>query len=218
MKFKGIKRVAAGVMAITMLSVASAALAQTTDTPEEILKGYGIVQGDPDGDMRLEDNITRAEFAKIICMIQGINEVDESGVETIFADVNAEHWASGYIASAYGLGIIDGYDDKTFKPEENIVFAEAVKIIIGILGYSPFAESVGGYPGGYLMAASQYGVLDGITGETDAAISRRNAFAMVCNAISIPLMEQTVYGAEAEYVILDGSGGLPLVTLQTQYL
>ena len=89
----------------------------------ETLSDLGIITGDDqDGDgtmdFRPADTITRAEVAAIISRIQGMNSVAQAA--TNFADVPSTHWASGYVNNAEGRGIINGYGDGNFGPEDNV--------------------------------------------------------------------------------------------------
>ena len=55
-----------------------------------------------------------------------------------FTDVKSDLWSAKYIYSAYKAKYIDGYDDNTFKPDNLITRAEAVKIINSILGRTDY--------------------------------------------------------------------------------
>lgn len=208
------KKIIAGFMVTVMLCGCLPALAENNETPEENLQRIGIIQGDPDGSLRLEDNITRAEFVQLVCNILGFDRIEASEGEASFTDVGIEHWANGYIYTAQGMGIINGYEDGSFRPEDNVTYEEAVKMIIVALGYSPFAADNGGYPNGYMIAASRYGVLENTMGVLKQPITRKECFTLIYNALDTPVMDQITYGAEPEYMILDGKNGAPLVTLR----
>ncbi|MBE5040585.1 S-layer homology domain-containing protein [Oscillospiraceae bacterium DSM 107454] len=89
----------------------------------ELMRGYG------DGTFRPELPITRAEFAVIAARYLYLSPIDKSD----FADCD-RHWADGYIGVLNMCGLICGYEDGTFRPEQYMTRAEAVKIINGILG------------------------------------------------------------------------------------
>ncbi|MBQ1947389.1 MAG: S-layer homology domain-containing protein, partial [Clostridia bacterium] len=89
----------------------------------------GIIVGYEDGTFRPHDPITRAEFAAIACRFDNLTNAPDSG----FADVQG-HWAKTYIDNAYAFGWIVGYEDGTFRPQNNITRAEAVTIINRVLG------------------------------------------------------------------------------------
>ena len=85
----------------------------------------GIVKGYGDDTYRPDSDITRAEFAKIIVKMLGDTEQNN---EIAFSDI-AGHWAEPYILTLVGKGIITGYPDGTFHPDEPITRAETIAII-----------------------------------------------------------------------------------------
>jgi uncharacterized secreted protein with C-terminal beta-propeller domain len=91
----------------------------------QYLKENQIVQGYPDGSFGPEKNINRAEFTKIL--VGAISKEPATGSKC-FKDV-ADQWFAPYVCSAKKLGLVDGYADGNFKPEEPINFSEAAKII-----------------------------------------------------------------------------------------
>ncbi len=188
----------------------------------EMLSNLDILTGDDaDGDgtmdFRAEDKITRAEVATIISRIQGINGAAQ--VATDFVDVPATHWASGFVAQAAGQGIVNGYGDGNFGPEDNVTYEQAIKMLMVTIGYEPFAAASGGYPTGYLTAAQRYGVADGVIGASTGVEATRGQIAqLVYNAIDTPLMDSATWGANAEYVIYNGKGDYDFETLLTRDL
>lgn len=72
---------------------------------------------------RPNDNLTRAEFAKIMCII---NELD---IETgqYFDDVS-DGWAKDYIYTVYRNGLMIG-NEKKFRPNDYITRSEVIKVI-----------------------------------------------------------------------------------------
>lgn len=53
--------------------------------------------------------------------------------ERMFTDVSNDHWAYGYIKKAVDLGLMDGYDDATFRPNELVNTVEALNYITRLL-------------------------------------------------------------------------------------
>jgi len=47
-----------------------------------------------------------------------------------FSDVDSSHWALSYISKLSDDGVINGYDDGTFKPNKTITRAEFIKLIV----------------------------------------------------------------------------------------
>ena len=87
------------------------------------------VNGYPDGTFKPGQTITRAEFVTILVrFLDGVTDGDSP-----FSDVKDSHWAKKYIVTAVEAGWIDGYPDGTFKPNEAITRAEAMKIMNSVL-------------------------------------------------------------------------------------
>jgi hypothetical protein len=145
-----------------LLLVPSLALASFTDVPEEHeyfaavqwMQGRGVIQGYEDGTFKPEGDVNRAEALKIILLASEIDVElpDDEGEgamvkEDLFPDVKAEQWFYPYVEKALELGIVDGYPDGTFRPEQTVNLAEMLKIIYlanefepELVTESPFAD------------------------------------------------------------------------------
>ena len=93
------------------------------------LKENGIVEGYDDNTFRPGKTINRAEFMKIV--IGSVNDSPEGA--DCFKDVKKE-WYAPYICEGKAKGIVSGYQDGYFRPERDISFSEASKIIVNTLG------------------------------------------------------------------------------------
>ena len=80
-----------------------------------------IVTGYPDGTFQPNRLITRAEIAVMLGRALGLNGTERM---TIFPDVNETYFASGFIQSATENGIIQGYPDQTFRPNQQVTREE----------------------------------------------------------------------------------------------
>lgn len=99
------------------------------------LSKAGILNGYEDGSFQPNGNITRAEFATIAARFF---EATYEG-EDLFPDIEG-HWARDYINQAAHAGIVNGYEDGTFQPQENITRAEAMTIVNRTLDRHPDAD------------------------------------------------------------------------------
>ena len=86
----------------------------------------GIVTGTTGLDFEPQRVITRAEFVNLLMRALGICEVTE---ESYFNDVNKESWYTNTINVAYEKGIINGYSDGSFNPNQSITRQEAVVMV-----------------------------------------------------------------------------------------
>ncbi len=162
------------------------------ETEKEELKKYDIMHGDEDGAFREEDNITRAEIAAVTCRMLGVDEENEKAEAVGFEDVADNHWASGYIENAQSLGILNGYGDGTFMPDNNITYEEAIKIFVTSLGYGERAMQLGGYPTGYLKVAEELSLSEEIEFSPTDFASRVDIAHLAAKTINIPIYGQEI--------------------------
>ena len=107
------------------------------------VKNEEIVSGYEDTTYKPENSINRAEFTKIIMgAVFDIDEIEGCISETEFQDVADEEWYAQYVCKASNEGIIQGYEDGTFKPGDNINFVEAAKIIVKAFDYETLEREV----------------------------------------------------------------------------
>ena len=91
------------------------------------LTNAGVINGYTDGTFRPNAPITRAELATIIARFAKLDVNTKT-----FSDING-HWAQKSIELAAGNGWINGYDDGTFRPNNNITRAETFAMINRVL-------------------------------------------------------------------------------------
>ncbi|MFD2115114.1 polysaccharide lyase family 8 super-sandwich domain-containing protein [Paenibacillus yanchengensis] len=87
----------------------------------------GWITGYPDQSFRPDATVSRAEFATLLA--RALQWIDEDKSNNILKFVDKETipaWALPYITSSVNLGIITGYPDQTFRPEQSIIRAEMI--------------------------------------------------------------------------------------------
>ncbi|MCM3714708.1 S-layer homology domain-containing protein [Alkalihalobacillus oceani] len=94
----------------------------------------GIMTGDQHGDFRANDRVTRAEMATVVANYRQL--AIERGSSISFSDT-AGHWAADIIEANRTAGIINGYQDGSFKPNGGLTRAEAVVMINGMFERGP---------------------------------------------------------------------------------
>ncbi len=99
-----------------------------TDPHIAYLEGY------EDGRFMPEAKLTRAEAAAIISRVAKEPIDMEKDYPVSFTDVAADAWYAKYIGFVETLGVVNGYSDGTFRPDENITRAELVAILARIAG------------------------------------------------------------------------------------
>lgn len=94
------------------------------------LNKKGIINGVSETSFGVGKNVTREDFAVMICRALEFSATKE-GNFTDKATISA--YAADAVNALYERGIVGGYEDGSFKPKANITRAEGAKIIYGIL-------------------------------------------------------------------------------------
>lgn len=115
-------------------------------TEIEYMADNDVIYGYPDGEFRPTQNLTRAEFAALIFRFTGIEQAE---LENPFTDLDESHWAYNEVLALVNTGLVEGYEDSSFKPENNITRAETMTVINKLLGRRPvdsYVKSLGFNP------------------------------------------------------------------------
>ena len=96
--------------------------------------GKGYLKGDAGSDtFRPDSGMTRAELAQMLTNI-GIQKNDVTA-DVVFSDIEG-HWGRNAIEIMAKCGVINGYGDGTFRPDDQVTRAEAVTMISRLLNRS----------------------------------------------------------------------------------
>lgn len=170
------------------------------------LSELGIVNGYGDGSFRPENEVTRAEFCKIIvAMMNKVTEALSTPPSSAFDDVNKVEWCIPYVNYLTGNGVIKGYADATFKPSNVITYAEAATIICRVLGYTE--EDIGySWPANYINEAKALELTDRQLGAQDS-VTRSLMAQIIDNALFTYVngQSETTYIESIGYTIMEDS-------------
>lgn len=171
------------------------------------LVNRGVLNGYEDGTFKPENTITRAEFAKVI-MVSELGDANiSSSLVAKFSDTNG-HWANRYIAAAVNAGIINGYPEGTFKPDNTVTYAEAVKMVVCALGYGPVIDTtLNPWYSGYIKQASSIGATKNAVAVADNGASRALVAQLISNMADCKRLVQTGTNANGEPIFNTSSGG-----------
>ncbi len=202
------KKFISGLLALGTLS-SGAAYAQIPadvagtgfEEPIQVLAALNIMIGDGNGKFRPNDNLTRAEVAKLAIHAMGIDSAVNSSDQSKFPDVSEDYWAKGYINLATSMGIVIGDDNGNFRPFDPITYAEAMTIMVRATGYTPSAEQKGGFPSGYILVGSENGMNKNVSGSGHNPITRGSVAYLTLNTLKTNMMEQTNYGGNVKYEV-----------------
>ena len=145
----------------------------------EVLSGLGIISGGSDGNYYPDQGLTRAQFCKLAVLAEGHgDQVTSSAYRTLFSDVAGSHWAAPYINLACEEGLVSGYGNGTFGPDDPVTVGQAVTVVLRLLGYT--TDQVGPFwPEDYMALGEQLGLLEGVSNDPDHALTRGEAALML---------------------------------------
>ena len=234
---KNLKKVISAViaLALSLSSVAAfAADASFSDVPADAnyyqavttLANLGIIAGYEDGTFKPDDNITRAEVTTMVVAAMNMTEQAKSMEGTTqFSDMqsDATKWASGYVNVGVAQKFIAGFpEDNTFRPSENVTYAQIITMLVGALNYGEYATYLGGYPNGYLSIAQTSGITKNVSGNAEDTVTRAQVAMLINNFLDTPKVEMNgiSYTADGRLVpniaIQDGTNDTYYKTVLTE--
>ncbi|WP_235964317.1 S-layer homology domain-containing protein [Pseudoflavonifractor gallinarum] len=158
-----------------------------------VLSSLGIVSGYSDGTFRPSETLTRAQFATLAVLAEGHgDQVAESAYRTLFSDLPASHWAAPYVNLAQSEGLISGYGNGRFGPDDPVTIGQAVTIVLRLMGYGE--EDVAPFwPQDYLSKGADLGLLEGVRPQADAAMTRGEAALLLYAMLQSSCKDGTSY-------------------------
>ncbi len=101
-----------------------------------------LMKGDKDGKFHSERALSRAELASILVKAFNLDKRQAVHPDTeVLKDVPATYWASDDIHTVLRLGIMKGYRDNLFCPEQRITRAEALAIFAQAYGVQQYDDT-----------------------------------------------------------------------------
>lgn len=131
----------------------------------------GLIYGRGDGLFAPESPITRAEFAILLDRVLGLPE----GGKGDWPDVPLQAWYRGAVARLAWAGIMNGYQDGTFRPQDGVTREEAALILFRSLKKVEGQERVDAYARASYGRGNSVSVGEG-QGEEQASINSLEVF------------------------------------------
>lgn len=106
----------------------------------EDLATRGIVAGIGPRTFAPDKSLTRAELTTLLVRALGAAPIPDQSLP--FADT-AGHWAAeqGYLQAAVALGLISGFPDGTFRPDDPVTRAQIARLVVSAAGLTPEGEA-----------------------------------------------------------------------------
>lgn len=151
----------------------------------DLLDGLGIMQGIDEENFGPNENLTRAEAAKLFYVM--ITTYEECGGARSGFDDTIGHSLDGYIAWCKSEGIVGGVDSNRFAPDEFITLDQILKMGCAALGYSNFTAL--NWPHDIrFLAMKQVGLTEGIVNlNGEHAVTRAEAAQILANVLLKPI-------------------------------
>ena len=177
---------------------------------------WGFMRGDIQGNLRPDNNITRAEFVTIINRAFGYKKIGT----TPFKDVKESDWYLDDVAIAYNVGYINGTSKSTFSPTKEITREEAAVILArNLMMQASVGEStsftdsreLSSWSRGLVDTAASYKLISGYPDGSfrpHNPITRGETAIMVVNAVGTPVSKAEEYQLGSVYgnVLITASG------------
>ena len=169
-----------------------------------ILSDLGFID-ENDTKKDLTEPMSRAEFVVLLIRMRGLDDIAPLYYdEREFVDVNAEYYEDAFIRLATELGYVEETARGWFNPKQAVSYTDAIKGIVSVLGYAPYAEKNGGTDAAYLSLASQIKADKNAKREDDGLITRGNVYAMAADALDINILDADTDNAKDALAVEKG--------------
>ncbi|MDF2927453.1 MAG: hypothetical protein K0R57_6367 [Paenibacillaceae bacterium] len=201
-------------MFASMVSAAETTAAPTTAQEKfEFLKEKKIFEGINDaGDAGLDQDMTRAQVAKILVLLAGLTENEAGAAVYTDIDDSVEVWAKGFIGAATLAKLMEGTAEGIFDPEATFTTEELATVLVRALDLDLVTDAVEGevsdWAEGYVATALKNGLIDESDDYTTPALrevlvtSAYNAYVKL-SAPEVPAVDVQATGAKIITVTFD---------------
>ena len=164
----------------------------------DLFASLNLIAGYEDGTFRPDQPITRAEFAALLyrVFVAQDNGQDNGKPHATLNDIEG-HWAEKEIEALVSAGIITGYPDGTFRPNQPITREEMVVILSRLVNLDHlekdetkghFRDLDGTYATDVIVAAAQAGLINGSGNgifDPKSHATRAEALQIIRNALEL---------------------------------
>ena len=194
MKKRIVSVLLAAALVLGLAVPAFAAQAQVTvDEAAQVLAALDIMTGDENGDLHLDRPVTRAEFTKLTVAASAYaDSVGPTASISPYPDVPRTNWAAPYVQVAQEKGMVRGYLDGTFRPNNQIQLVEGVSMVLSLLGYTN-EDFSGAWGSGQMAKYQALGLDRGVTAGKNDPMTRQDALWLFYNLLTAPTKTGQVY-------------------------
>ncbi len=167
---------------------------ETTEQAVATLESMGIVSGTGTTTYSPSLILTRAQVCTMIIRVMGLESSAYSYInQNLFRDVQGAMWHAGYVNLAYQQGIINGYGNGSFGPDDDITYGQFLTMLLRLLGYTD--QEIGRiWPSDYVTFAEKLGIDENVSLSANDPVTRGEAAVILYNALTVKGK-----GANSEY-------------------
>ncbi|MFJ7731633.1 DUF6612 family protein [Lysinibacillus sp. NPDC097231] len=190
-------------IAVTALAVVPASAASPfSDVSEDhehfnsisTLHAANIINGFPDGTFKPSRDVTRGQAVKMIASAFQLTTTTDTAARPVLKDVNSSSPYFKAIVTSINLGVVEGYEDNTFRPDETITRGQMAMMVakaagLTAKGESPFTDVPQSSPyADAVTALYEAGIAKGISATefgVDKNVTRGQLATFIVNALDI---------------------------------
>ncbi len=202
-------------MALSMFASVTSAATLSTQEKYNALVTQGIFEGYPDGNSYLDKDMTRAEFAKVVALLTGLDTA-ATGTNTYQDQNYANAWYKPYVEAVTKAGYMQGTSTgakKLFNPNGKVTVQEmaatlvrAAKLEVPTTGINNTAAA---WAKGEVQAAINAGLVPATSNFTAAAtrgllVDTAYAFQTAVNKPAVASYEVQDNGATVVFTLANG--------------
>jgi len=147
--------------------------------------------------------LTRGQAAKLIADLLNLN-YENNKIKHVFHDVNESSQYIREIEVLASYGVIHGYENRTYRPDDNITFEEAVNLFLKITGHYVIAEGEEYSYARMLNIGNRIDLYDNVRSHQGDVIAG-DFIVMAYNALHADIMEKSLSFKELYYTQSDTS-------------
>lgn len=172
------------VILLLMVQVSAAVDPAVIDKSSSSLVKLGLLKGDPSGNLKLEDKVTRCEFVTLVIRLMGYDKTTSTDdISLSFKDLDKRHWAYNNIKIAVKRNLLKGYSNNTVGPDNYVTYAEAQAILIRALGYEDTLK--GKWPENVVSKANELGLDENVNITENKQLTRGEASVLIYNSLTV---------------------------------
>lgn len=165
------------------------------------LRDWGIISN-TGSENESSNTVTRGEFAVLVIRALGLEAAAASSTSPVFSDVPQSSYARGYVSLAVSLGLMNGVGENRFDPDADITMPDAVAVAVKMINFDNEALSYGGYPSGYLRAATEHGLMKNVKkNEADKPARRGDIYTLLYNTVHADMAIYVQDGSDRKLVV-----------------